>query len=103
MSEGIRSGVNWIRLYSKSSDSAKLEMRRVLANPGTPTSNAWFLVKIAMRTCSMTSSCPIITFLSSLLTRSAELCIFSTVELSTDSVDICLMRDVKNFVGISDS
>ena len=48
----------------------------------------------------MTSSCPIITFLSSLLTSSAELCIFSTVDFSTDSVDIGLIGDGKYFVRI---
>jgi len=37
MSEGIRSGVNCIRLNSRSSMSARLDTIRVLASPGTPT------------------------------------------------------------------
>ena len=37
MSDGIRSGVNWMRLNLRSSTWASVEIRRVLASPGTPT------------------------------------------------------------------
>ena len=86
MSEGMRSGVNWIRLKVRWSVSARLEISRVFAKPGTPTSSAWLRVKIEINTCSMTSSCPMMTFPSSLRTRSAEDFILSTAEASKVSV-----------------
>ena len=36
MSEGIRSGVNWIRRNSRSSVRARVRAIKVLPNPGTP-------------------------------------------------------------------
>ena len=38
MSEGIRSGVNWMRLNCSDSASASVRISSVLASPGTPTS-----------------------------------------------------------------
>ncbi len=40
MSEGIRSGVNWMRLNLSRSERARLDTSSVLARPGTPTSRA---------------------------------------------------------------
>jgi hypothetical protein len=37
MSDGIRSGVNWMRLNLRSSTCASVRMSSVLASPGTPT------------------------------------------------------------------
>ena len=48
MSEGIRSGVNWMRLKDKSSAWASVLTISVLASPGTPISRAWPRQKMAM-------------------------------------------------------
>jgi len=40
MSEGMRSGVNWMRENLSSSAWATVETIRVLASPGTPSSRA---------------------------------------------------------------
>src|SRR5438270_867805 len=40
-SEGMRSGVNWTRLKSRSREAAKALTSSVLATPGTPSSNTW--------------------------------------------------------------
>ena len=56
MSEGIRSGVNWMRLKSMSRIRASVLTISVLARPGTPTSRQWPRVKIAAKICSITSS-----------------------------------------------
>ena len=65
MSEGIRSGVNWIRLKSRSSTPAREAMRMVLAVPGGP----WIMqcppASTAASTCSMASSSPTMIFRSS--------------------------------------
>ena len=37
MSEGIKSGVNWMRLNERSNTSAMVDTNNVFANPGTPT------------------------------------------------------------------
>src|SRR4051812_16908749 len=58
MSDGIRSGVNWIRLNEMSSTWATELTMSVLARPGTPTSRQWPRVKIAARICSITSLWP---------------------------------------------
>ena len=65
MSEGIRSGVNWMRLKGMSRILARVLTIRVLASPGTPTSRQWPRVKMAAKICSMTSVWPTITFCSS--------------------------------------
>ena len=65
MSDGIRSGVNWIRLKSTSRIRASVLTISVFARPGTPSSRQWPRVKIAAKICSITSSCPTITFCNS--------------------------------------
>ena len=65
MSEGIRSGVNWIRLKFTSSTFATVLTSSVFASPGTPTSRQCPPVKIAASSWSITSSCPITTLCSS--------------------------------------
>ena len=64
MSEGMRSGVNWMRLKLMLRVRAMVEMSSVLASPGTPMSSAWLRVKMAIRIWSMTSSWPTITLAS---------------------------------------
>ena len=41
MSDGIRSGVNWMRLKSRSRMSARVLMSSVFASPGTPVIRQW--------------------------------------------------------------
>ena len=48
MSEGIRSGVNWMRLNVRSRAWARVLTMSVLASPGTPMSRAWLRQKIAI-------------------------------------------------------
>src|SRR5438309_4732645 len=67
MSEGIRSGVNWMRLKPRWRVWARLLTISVFARPGTPTSRAWLRVKMEMRISSMTFSWPMMTLPSSLL------------------------------------
>ena len=47
MSDGIKSGVNWIRLNESSSACDSVLTISVLAKPGTPISSAWLRQKIA--------------------------------------------------------
>ena len=72
MSDGIRSGVNWIRLKPTSRILAIELTINVLASPGTPTSRTWPRVKIAARICSITSRWPMTTLLSSVTITSRE-------------------------------
>ena len=65
MSDGMRSGVNWIRLKGMSRIRARVLTIKVLARPGTPTSRQWPRVKMAAKICSITSSWPTITFCNS--------------------------------------
>ena len=58
MSEGIRSGVNWMRPKDRSSTSARVWMSMVLARPGTPTKRQWPRENRAIKRWSMTSCCP---------------------------------------------
>ena len=60
MSDGIRSGVNWMREKLKSRTSATVRTSRVLASPGTPTSREFPPTKRERSTCSTTSSWPMI-------------------------------------------
>ncbi len=61
MSDGIRSGVNWMRL----NDTSRIWLMEltisVLASPGTPMRRQWPRVKMAARICSITSAWPTIT------------------------------------------
>ncbi len=61
MSDGIRSGVNWMRLNDTSRIWLIELTMSVLARPGTPTSRQWPRVKMAARICSMTSVWPTMT------------------------------------------
>ena len=65
MSEGIRSGVNWMRLKPMSRIRASVLTINVLARPGTPTSRQCPRVKMAAKICSMTSFWPTMTFCNS--------------------------------------
>ena len=65
MSDGIRSGVNWIRLKDTSKMSAKVLTISVLARPGTPSSRQCPRVKIAANICSIVSVWPTMTLASS--------------------------------------
>jgi len=65
MSEGIRSGVNWMRLKSAPRMRASVFTRSVFAVPGTPSRSACPSAKSATKTCSTTSSWPTMTLLSS--------------------------------------
>ena len=65
MSDGIKSGVNWIRAKVSDSDLASVEIISVLARPGTPSRMQCPPAKSAINSCSMTSSCPTMTFPSS--------------------------------------
>ncbi len=58
MSDGIRSGVNWMRLNDTSRIWLMELTMSVLASPGTPMSRQWPRVKMAARICSMTSAWP---------------------------------------------
>jgi hypothetical protein len=49
MSDGMRSGVNWMRWNDRLSVSASVEMSSVLARPGTPTNRQWPRAKSAVR------------------------------------------------------
>ncbi len=71
MSLGTRSGVNWIRLNSRSIASDTLRMISVFASPGTPTSRTWPPASSAMRISSITASCPTILFPTSARSRDA--------------------------------
>ena len=65
MSDGIRSGVNWMRLNFSSSTCASVAISSVLARPGTPTIRLLPPTKSVCSTSSMTSSWPTIRFCSS--------------------------------------
>ena len=65
ISDGIRSGVNCIRLKGSSSIFANVLMSSVFAKPGTPTRRQCPCEKRAISSWSITSLCPIILFFSS--------------------------------------
>ncbi len=56
MSDGIRSGVNWMRLKASDSERDSVEIINVLARPGTPSRMQCPLLKSAMSNSSMTWS-----------------------------------------------
>ena len=60
MSEGIRSGVNWMRLKFMSSTSAIVLTIRVLARPGMPIMRTWPSEMIAVSNCMTISFWPMI-------------------------------------------
>src|SRR6266850_175345 len=65
MSDGIKSGVNWIRLNLRSSTCASVAMSSVLARPGTPTMRLLPPTNSVINTSSTTSFCPTMRFSSS--------------------------------------
>src|SRR5437588_1015644 len=65
MSDGIRSGVNWMRVNFRSSTLASVATSSVLARPGTPTIRLLPPTKSVSSTSSMTSDCPMIRLPSS--------------------------------------
>src|SRR5262249_25328763 len=67
MSDGIRSGVNWMRLNLRSRTRASVAMSSVFARPGTPTMRSWRPTKSDSRISSMTSLCPMIRLPSSVM------------------------------------
>src|SRR3954469_25552632 len=70
MSAGIRSGVNWMRLKSRSSASPIVRTSIVLPRPGTPSSRTWPPAMRLMRTSRTISACPTITLPTSSSIRS---------------------------------
>src|ERR1041385_2016257 len=68
-SDGMRSGVNWIREKRRSSARAREWISRVLARPGTPMSRQFPPASSATRVCSITASCPTMVLRSSATTR----------------------------------
>ena len=54
MSEGIRSGVNWMRLKLRCMMRETVLTSKVFARPGTPTSRQCPRLKRAMSNCSIT-------------------------------------------------
>jgi hypothetical protein len=61
MSDGMRSGVNWMRLNVRFRILLSVEIISVFASPGTPISRLWPRQNNAMNNWSTTSSCPTIT------------------------------------------
>ena len=58
MSDGMRSGVNWMRLASRPSTRPSVSTSSVLARPGTPMSSAWPPERMVISVRSMTTSWP---------------------------------------------
>ncbi len=72
MSAGIRSGVNWMRLKSRSIASASVRTSSVLPRPGTPSSRACPPMNRQVRTPWTISSWPTMTLAISDFTRSYD-------------------------------
>ena len=71
MSEGIRSGVNWMRLNRRSTASASFLMMSVFARPGTPRSRQCPPARNAIRISRITRCWPTIALASSRSSRPA--------------------------------
>src|SRR5215212_1409232 len=69
-SEGIRSGVNWMRLKSSRATAANERAINVLARPGTSSISTWPSARTAIRTRASTSRLPTIARSTSLIIRS---------------------------------
>src|SRR5438477_13147893 len=65
----MRSGVNWTRLKSRSRAAARVLTSRVLATPGTPSSNTWPRTRRATTRAVTTRSWPTTAFATSSRTR----------------------------------
>ena len=61
MSAGMRSGVNWMRLYCSCRARAIVRTSSVLPSPGSPSSSTWPPAISAIVTPRTTSSCPTMT------------------------------------------
>ncbi len=83
MSEGIRSGVNWMRRNDRDKHFAIELTRSVFANPGTPSSRPCPLEKTEISTSSMTLSMPTIALRSSCTISSRAARSFSTALTSS--------------------
>src|SRR5438093_689899 len=83
MSEGIRSGVNWMRVNFSSSTCARVWISNVLASPGTPTMRLLPPTKSVFSTSSMTSCWPMILLCSSARTALRPLFILSASAMSS--------------------
>ena len=70
MSDGMRSGVNWMRLNLRWRISASVLTSRVLARPGTPRNRQCPRENRATSKSSITASCPMITLWISRVTFS---------------------------------
>ena len=73
MSEGIRSGVNWMRLNTRPRVCAMVRTISVLADPGMPVIRQCPPTNSAISTCSITSSWPTITWWTCLRISSCDL------------------------------
>src|SRR3954466_2411354 len=69
-SDGIRSGVNWMRLKSRSRDAARALTNSVLATPGTPSRSTWPRTRRATTRAVTTRSWPTTALATSSRTRS---------------------------------
>ena len=69
MSEGMRSGVNWMRLASSPSTLPSVSTSSVLARPGTPISSAWPPDRMVTSVRSITCSWPKMTAEAAFWTR----------------------------------
>ena len=83
MSDGITSGVNWIRENLRSRTSATVWINNVFASPGTPRSRLLPPTKRERSICSMTSSCPIMSFRTSVMICSRPAFIRSAMSMSS--------------------
>jgi len=61
MSDGTRSGVNWMRAKSPPTTVANVRTASVFAVPGTPSSSTWPLASSPTMSCSTMCSCPTMT------------------------------------------
>src|SRR5678816_1072136 len=70
MSAGTRSGVNWMRWNDRLRVPARVEIRSVLAGPGTPTNSVWPRANSATSSCSITRRWPMMRLLISAMISS---------------------------------
>src|SRR5436190_3482924 len=92
MSDGMRSGVNWMRLNFRSSTFASVATSSVFASPGTPTMRLLPPTKSVSSTSSMTSDWPMIRLPSSsmICCRPCFILSASAISSTEDSVVICV-------------
>ena len=83
MSDGIRSGVNWIRRKSSESSWAIVSISSVLARPGTPTSSVCPCASTAQSRFSIGSSRPTMALPSSLRSALKRSPARSTIRISS--------------------